>query len=500
MNNNKIKLYIVDPNTNFIDTIEGLFFDKPDLGINVIGSSTTNSSFEKDRQKISQADVYLVSANLPDGTGIKIVEFLKKNSVTATKPIIFTIDKQTRNHATIARQRGVNKIFQKPFSIKELIQSIYVLSGSPLAEKEPAQEPQKPKATNSKLITRSPKPHQNTAKETESPFKPVTTPPPAKSNDKTSIPKKDIHNPFKTNNEDDLFKKIENNPLLNTQEAEATKTNTNQLVKTIVTFTSVSSTGKTSLLVNVAYAIRKYAKIKPKICLLDLNLLFPSVAFHFLNSELKLASRDIYDISADLNYLNEDLLMEALTYHKPSGIYMLNTPAETEFIHKIGTIKADQIERILVHLRDIFDVILIDTSNAITEDLVLFPMQFADKNLVVLEPNYLNVVGVNKFFYVLNRLEDSMKEPIISKTHILLNKETKNKSIYSDTTKDFLYDKKFVVRIPEDPKFIDFANKGKFIVDSDSIATSSIIDLANFIYPINPKEDKKKTKFPIFKK
>ncbi|WP_456363842.1 hypothetical protein [Priestia aryabhattai] len=500
MNNNKIKLYIVDPNTNFIDTIEGLFFDKPELGINVIGSSTTNSAFEKDRQKISQADIYLVSANLPDGTGIKIVEFLKKNSVTATKPMIFTIDKQTRNHATIARQRGVNKIFQKPFSIKELIQSIYVLCGSPLAEKEAAQESSKPKTTNPKLVTRSPKPQQNTAKETKSPFKPADTPTPAKSNEKTSIPKRDIQNPFKTNNEDDLFKKIENNPLLNTQEADVTKTNTNQLVKTIVTFTSVSSTGKTSLLVNVAYAIRKYAKIKPKICLLDLNLLFPSVAFHFLNSELKLASRDIYDISADLNYLNEDLLMEALTYHKPSGIYMLNTPAETEFIHKIGTIKADQIERILVHLRDIFDVILIDTSNAITEDLVLFPMQFADKNLVVLEPNYLNVVGVNKFFYVLNRLEDSMKEPIISKTHILLNKETKNKSIYSDTTKDFLYDKKFVVRIPEDPKFIDFANKGKFIVDSDSIATSSIIDLANFIYPINPKDDKKKTKFPIFKK
>ncbi|WP_394555406.1 response regulator [Priestia aryabhattai] len=513
MNSNKIKLYIVDPNTTFITTIEGLFFEKDEFGINVIGSSTTNSAFEQDRQKIPQADIYIVSANLPDGTGIKIVEFLKKNSVTASKPIIFTIDKQTRNHATIARQRGVNKIFQKPFSIKELIQSIYTLTGSPLAESQSTPLAPETKPTSTKLVTRDSKPPQKKDKEAGSIFRPAppTSPSPFKSSQKvketkeekkaTKTPEKEIQNPFKTNKQDDLFNKIENNPLLNIQEVDtANDHQSNQAVKTIVTFTSVSSTGKTSLLVNVAYAIRKYAKIKPKICLLDLNLLFPSVAFHFLNNELKLARRDIYDISADLNYLNEDLLMEALTYHKPSGIYMLNTPAETEFIHKIGTIKAEQIERILVHLRDIFDVILIDTSNAITEDLVLFPMQFADKNLVVLEPNYLNVVGVNKFFYVLNRLEDSMKEPIISKTHILLNKETRNKSIYSDTARDFLYDKKFIARVPEDPKFIDFANKGKFIVDSDSIATSSIIDLANFIYPINPKDEKRKSKFPIFKK
>lgn len=508
MNNNKIKLYIVDPNTTFIDRIEGLFFEKDEIGIKVIGSSTTNSAFEGDRQKIPQADIYIVSANLPDGTGIKIVDFLKKNSVTASKPIIFTIDKQTRNHATIARQRGVDKIFQKPFSIKELIQSIYTLTGSPLAETQPTPIAPKTKPASTKLVTRDSKPKQKKDKEAASIFRPAPAPTPSpspsqskpKAKESEKAPEKEIQNPFKTNKQDDLFNKIENNPLLNIQEVDTSVNQPNLTVKTIVTFTSVSSTGKTSLLVNVAYAIRKYAKIKPKICLLDLNLLFPSVAFHFLNNELKLARRDIYDISADLNYLNEDLLMEALTYHKPSGIYMLNTPAETEFIHKIGTIKAEQIERILVHLRDIFDVILIDTSNAITEDLVLFPMQFADKNLVVLEPNYLNVVGVNKFFYVLNRLEDSMKEPIISKTHILLNKETKNKSIYSDTARDFLYDKKFIVRIPEDPKFIDFANKGKFIVDSDSIATSSIVDLANFIYPIDPKEEKKKSKFPIFKK
>ncbi|MCK2000058.1 response regulator [[Brevibacterium] frigoritolerans] len=479
MANNKIKLYIVDPNSNFIDKIEGHFFEKTQYRIDVIGSATTTKKFEADKQKVALADIYLISANLPDGTGIKIVEFLKKNSVTTSKPIIFTIDKQTRNTAVVANERGVNKIFQKPFSIKDLIHTIFTLTDSPMIE----QEIRQPNSNNNPLESKPTPPSAPTLRTRQSNPTPTV---------------KQVSPPGKY---EDLFNKVDANPLLNTQDFQDAIGRTDQKVKSIVTFTSVSSTGKTALLVNVAYAIQKYAKIKPKICLVDLDLLFPSVAFHFLNTELKHANRDIYDVSADLNYLSADLLSEALTYHQPTGIYILNTPTDPEFIHKIGTLKTEQIERILVHLRDMFDVILIDTSNAVTEDLVLFPMQFADKNFIVLEPNYLNVVGVNKFFYILKKLEDSMKEPIISKTHIVLNKETKNKSIYSDTTRDFLYDKKFVVRVPEDSKFMDFANQGKFIVDSDSIASASIIQLANLIYPINRKGQKKtKLNLPFFKK
>lgn len=478
MANNKIKLYIVDPNSNFIDTIEGLFFEKTQYRIDVIGSATNTKKFEADKQKVALADIYLISANLPDGTGIKIVEFLKKNSVTSSKPIIFTIDKQTRNTAVVANERGVDKIFQKPFSMKDLISTIFSLTDSPKIEPERGQ-PNSNQAFESKPTPPSAPTLRTRQNNTPPIVKPVS--PPGKY--------------------EDLFNKVDTNPLLNTHEIQASLGRTEQKVKSIVTFTSVSSTGKTALLVNVAYAIQKYAKIKPKICLVDLDLLFPSVAFHFLNTELKHADRDIYDISADLNYLSADFLSEALTFHKTTGIYILNTPTDPEFIHKIGTLKTEQIERILVHLRDMFDVILIDTSNTVTEDLVLFPMQFADKNFIILEPNYLNVVGVNKFFYVLKKLEDSLKEPIMSKTHIVLNKETKNKSIYSDTTRDFLYDKKFVVRVPEDSKFMDFANQGKFIVDSDSIASASIIQLANLIYPIKKSDQKKaKLNFPFFKK
>ncbi|WP_176397798.1 response regulator [Bacillus cereus] len=519
MNNNKIKLYIVDPNPNFIDTIEGVFFDKTDLGISVVGSATNTSYFEKDKQKIAQADIYLISANLPDGTGLKLVEFIRKNSVTKAKPIIFTIDTQTRNHASVAKEKGVNKIFQKPFSIKDLISAIYTLTDTPFGNPSLAKQPQpsneEPHLPFRKNIQDEHNPPNGAIRpsntiaqneDEEGPFRKVMNKAiPKKNNDSPSestSPSPSIPFPAKKkSNPDDLFSKLENNPLLNTNEVVAAPTKVDAPTKTIVTFTSVASTGKTSVMTNVAMAIQKYAKNNPKICLIDLNLLFPTVQFHFLMKEVKQAQKDIYDLSADLNYLNEDLISSALNLHQPSGIYILNTPPEPEFIHKTNSINSEQLERILVHLRDMFDVILIDTSNLITEELVLFPIQFADKNIIMMDPNFTNVVRVNKFFYVLKRLEDSIKEPLLNKTHLVLNREAKNKSIHTDTARDFLYDKSFIVRIPEDPDFLEYTNKGKFLVNGETLASSAIIDLANFIYPINPTIEKKQFfKLPLFKK
>ncbi|MED2737495.1 response regulator [Bacillus toyonensis] len=516
MNNNKIKLYIVDPNPNFIDTIEGVFFDKTDLGISVVGSATNTSNFEKDKQKIAQSDIYLISANLPDGTGLKVVEFIRKNSVTKAKPIIFTIDTQTRNHASVAKEKGVNKIFQKPFSIKDLISAIYTLTDTPFGNPSLAKQPQPSASSEEPRIpirknlqeehnqpneANGPSNHTFATNDDEDgPFRKVPNKPELQK--EVDSPSPSIPLPVKKKvTTEDLFSKIENNPLLNTNEVAVAPSKVDAPTKTIVTFSSVGSTGKTSMMVNVAMAIQKYAKNNPKICIVDLNLLFPSAQFHFLMSEMKLAQKDIYDLSADLNYLNEDLIRSALHLHQPSGIYILNTPPEPEFIHKTGSIESDQLERILVHLRDMFDVILIDTSNIITEELVLFPIQFADKNLIMMDPNFSNVVRVNKFFYVLKRLEDSTKEPLLNKTHLVLNRESKNKTLHTETTRDFLYDKKFVVRIPEDPDLLEYTNKGKFLVNGETLSSSAIIDLANFIYPINPTVEKKQFfNFPFLKR
>ena len=499
MNNNRIKLYIADQNSHFIDQIEGVFFERPELRIDVIGSTTKTADFSVD-PRIKKADIFLLSANLPDGTGLKLVDILKSNPECASIPIIFTIDKQTRNAAPQAQEKGVDEIFQKPLQLTKLIDTIHSLTAK-ANQMQPAQQEEEDFFSDWK-------PGQ--------PVEKVEAPREDNFLNDLNTQSTDFMNSFFSNepnktqegykqtptfNEEthsaDIFKKIDNNPLLNTKEHVVQETKYQApAVKTIITFTSVSSTGKTSVLVNTAYAIRKYARSNPSICIVDLNLLFPCASFHFSRNEVIHARKDIYDLCADLNYLNEDLLKEALHYHQPSGIHILNTPSEPEFLHQVSSIKAEQIERLIVHLRDIFDVILIDTSTTVTDDLVLCPMQLSDKNIIVLEPNYLNVMNVNKFFYVLEKLEDSLKEDIIKKTHIILNRESYDKSIHSDTTRNFLKNKEFIVTIPEDNTFLAYSNKGKFIVDSpDSIASKPITDLANFLYPIEPQtnqQDKKK--------
>lgn len=497
MNNKRIKLYIVDQNSNVIDKVEGIFFEKTELGIDVIGSSTKVADFSID-PNIKKADIFLLSANLPDGTGIKLIDILKSNPECATKPIIFTIDKQTRNVAPQAQAKGVNEIFQKPLQFTQLIDSIYALTKDALVQ-EPEEQPEddffsdwNPSQQNDNVAPKSEIDFfdelNNQSSDFMNNFYGPSSPEP-------------IQEPSfnEEHHSETIFQKIDNNPLLNTQERTIQTSHQAPPIKTVISFNSVSSTGKTSLLVNTAYAIKKYSQGNPSVCIVDLNLLFPCAAFHFSRHEIIPAKKDIYDLCADLNYLNEDLLREALHYHNPSGIHILNTPSEPEFLHQVSSIKADQIERLIVHLRDIFDVILIDTSTVVTDDLVLSPLQLSDKNIIVLEPNYLNVMNVNKFFYVLEKLEDSLKEDVISKTHIILNRESKDKSIHSDTTRNFLKNKEFIVTVPEDPTFLEYSNKGKFVVDSpDSIASKPIIDLANFLYSIDPsKETENKKRFDI---
>lgn len=490
MEKNRIKLYVADPSSSFIDQIEGLFFDRRDFGIDVIETASKLSDFEENMSILPKVDVFLIAANYPDGTGIKMVETLKSNSITQDKPIIFTVDTQTRNSINLVDGKGVDHIYQKPFNIKEMILKIQELGTkkSEVIEDEVdipsfdkvVESETEDLTDNASIDNLLDEVNERNSKDAE-PLKAVLG--------------ESYVDEGESDHNNDALQKIETNPLLSLEkniQAREMDDAFNATRKKVIAFTSVSSSGKTALLINTAYAIKKYAKNKPSICIVDLNLLFPGVQYYFLHSEMKQPPRDIYDISEDLNYLNEDLIKSTLVYHEESDIYIMNTPFEPEYIHKIGSIRSEHIEKILVHLRDLFDVILIDTPQTITEDMVLFPVQFADQNIVVLEPNFLNVIGTNKFFYVLQQLEDNLKEDILNKTFIVLNKETKDKSIYSETTKDYLSNKKFIAHIPESKEFTEFGSKGKFVCDTESLAANAVYNLAASIYPL--KAESKTTK------
>src|SRR5690606_38042176 len=101
-----------------------------------------------------------------------------------------------------------------------------------------------------------------------------------------------------------------------------------EIPKKVITFSAPKSVGKTSALVNTAVSIVRNSEFEPKIVILDLNLIYPSVVFKFHQDDLIEAKKNIYDLLAEINDLDESLLESALVTHEPTKIKIVNTPFE----------------------------------------------------------------------------------------------------------------------------------------------------------------------------
>ena len=435
---NKIKITFIDSDDSLIDKIEEYFIKRDTFGVSIIGKYNTKGEFFANKKISLETDVFIVSANLPDGTGIEIVEFLKGTESLSKKPIFLMIDKATMNYARLGKEKGVEEILQKPYTVGGLLDGL----------------------------------ENNTSFKRPTPVKQV-------------IPKEE-------RKAKRIFDEIETSEDLNVRE----KSKSGKSKKGVFTFISTSSSGKTTLIVNLANILRNLTKEKPSVCILDLNLILPAALYMFNQEDLSKPKRDIYDITKDLNYLNEELILEAMFINKENGLHILSAPRNAESMHKVNKIKAPQIEKLIVLLREMYDIVLIDTPNYPTEDVVLTPVQYSDKNILLIEPNFINIVSASKIFYILETLEKNTKEDIRDKTFLVLNRDKKKSSLNSETTRMFLQGKKLVVRMPEDPEYMSLINKGTMIAESNSEMIGPIKKLSQFLF--DHEEDIKKKKKSLF--
>lgn len=453
------KLYIVDSERSNIDRLEEFFMKRTDLHIDVIGYAYTRAQFMNDINQAKHADIFLISAYLPDFLGVDMLEEIKKDSSMKHIKSIVTIDKNTRNLSNVAYDKGADHTLQVPYGVGQLLELIDELA--PLDSiGEAVPEPPKKERPTFNSFDDSFEHHEENTED-----KPKRRP---------------------------MFEMVQKNPILEAINNDDAPVHHEENPKKTIVFTSTGGSGKTTLLVNTAYAIWKHAKNKPSICIVDLDLLFPSVLYKFLQEDLVQCQRDIYDISEDLNYLDEELLKQALIEHEPTGIQILNTPIDPESIHKSGFVKAEHIEQILIHLQRMFDVVLVDTSTNITDDTTLFPLQVCDQAVIVFEPDLASLLSTRKFLYVLKELEKTSKTDFISKLIFVLNKESKKNTVHNDTIIPLLYDNDVNLRIPEDNEITHFSNNGKFIIDNPSPAALPLFELAKRLYPIEKTAQKKK--------
>ena len=463
-----IKLYIVDSERTNIDRLEDYFIKRSDLNVHVIGYAYTRAQFMNDLNQAKNADIFLISAYLPDILGVDMLQDMKNDPNLKNIKTIVTIDKNTRNLASLAVEKGADFTLQIPYGVGQLLDMFHEL----LSEGNEPSESETDKRTERKTYS---------SFEETFEF--------GKQEEVDSAPKRRP-----------LIEMVQKNPILEAINEEKELETVEDNPKVTAVFTSTGGSGKTTMLVNVAYTIWKHAKNKPSICIVDLDLLFPSVLYKFLQEDLVPCQKDIYDISEDLNYLDEEMLKNALVEHQPTGIYILNTPIDPESIHKSGLVKAEHIEKILVHLQNMFDVILIDTSTNITDDTTLFPLQVADVAVMVFEPDLASLLSTRKFLYVLKELEKTTKSNFIEKSVFILNKESETNTVHNDTIVPLLYDNEVHLRIPEDKQITYLSNNGKFIVDNPSPASVPIFELAKKIYPIDrssQRSNQKKSKLSL---
>lgn len=544
----RVKVFIVDSQMQIIDSLNDYLIKYPEFHIDMIGKSVSKNEFMNNKEIFMDVDVFIVSSSLPDGTGLELYEYIKSIRALSDVPIIFTVDKQTRNQIATAENLGVENIFQKPFKAGDLYKrilflglkkkgfipnvSLEVFNENPLSYVQ--EDITNTKVDVPKENTKKDKKKSNDSSEIMSRFKKIK-------NNMSEINTPPIESEKTTNKyeENEIFQKFNNTDSGNsntpnkntvydldydeqqllaieknyqnvasdldlgleinkTNKDEKTGKKTKDIDGGIISFFSPKSTGKTSIIVNVARGLLG-SKTKPSVCILDLNYHYPSTAHLFKQDELIKPNRDIYDVFADTSYMNEELIESALIKHEPSGINIVNVPNDLESVSKINLVTTEQVEKVLLQIREMFDFVLVDTHNEITSPTNLTLLEHSSRNYVILEPDFTTVTGGNKILQAIKILEEDKMQDIIKDTYLIMNKDTKKPqdSLNDSTITNFMFGKKFITRIPYDEDFNSFINKAEFIITSSSPSARPLMILTNHIYPKSGIKESKKTPFNL---
>lgn len=491
----RIKLFVVDNQMNFIDSVNDYLLKYPNFHIDMIGKSVSKNEFMNNRDIFMDVDVFVISSSLPDGTGIELYEYVKGIRALSDIPVIFTVDKQTRNQISIAESLGVKHILQKPFNAGDLYKKILFLG---LRKKEILndvsydtfeRDPLSYIPENEQSLLNDSQSNNETednnsslgSYESNEIFKNSEDGMP---NDNPTLNEVYYEKETIEDIEESYFKNIDKLDIEEFEVELEQKQKTKNIDGGVISFFSPKSTGKSSIISNIARGLIG-GKTKPSVCILDLNYHFPTITQLFDQEELVKPQKNIYDVYNDTSYMNEELIESALIKHKPTGINILNTPNDLESVSRISLITTDQVEKVLLQVREMFDFVLVDTHNEITSTTNLTLLEYSDKNYIVLEPDFTTVTGGNKILQAIKVLEEEKIQDISKNTFLVMNKDTKKlqDSLNDNTIINFMYGKKFVTRIPYDEDFNTYINKAEFAILSGSPTAKPLMILTNHIFP-----------------
>lgn len=183
---------------------------------------------------------------------------------------------------------------------------------------------------------------------------------------------------------------------LNILEASIKKISQNEIkkAKTITVFSQKGGVGKTSLITNLAWEI--FQQTNDKICILDLNFNSQDVSA-FLNTKTEYS---LNNVMSNFENLNKDSLLSLIPKYKDSQIYILETKEENIIKESFTT---QQITKIINSLKNIFDYIIIDTSNLINESNISI-FNYTDLIILLTTTNSASIKNCLKTYELFDKI------------------------------------------------------------------------------------------------
>ena len=203
----------------------------------------------------------------------------------------------------------------------------------------------------------------------------------------------------------EIFKSIIND--INSEENKDT-------CKIISTFSNKGGIGKTSIAVNLAVELAQMSK--EKVALIDLNLQLGDVAT-FLDMTPPFAMDYIAD---NINNLDEDELLKAMTRYKNTSLYVIADPLN---IDKSKDITAEQIKNILTALKKTFSYIVIDIGTNI-DSKTITALDFSDLILLIAIVNLPAIRSTQRCMELFDKLGYNA-----DKIKLVLNRYMENEDI-----------------------------------------------------------------------
>ncbi len=240
--------------------------------------------------------------------------------------------------------------------------------------------------------------------------------------------------------------------------------------------------GVTTIVTSLASGLMREGN---KVLIVDADLQFADV-HTFLNVQ---AQSTVVELAADADDLDIDLFENLVMTHD-SGLKVLVGPSRPEFADEVGP---STIATILSKIRENYDFIVVDTSNALTES-VLNIFEVSSKIFLVSTPTLASIKHVR---FVLDLFDQLGTDP--NKSHIILNKvwdERQGKSATIGSEKVASYLKRPVIgKIPQvdERQILSAINKGIPIIaldkDQKKPPVKQLVELSDAIYRLLMGDD-----------